>query len=58
MEENHVTFNEADEVITKISTKCDEINFNENRPFPDDEFLVPKRSSSQSSSNDDYLPYV
>ncbi|GJU79107.1 hypothetical protein Tco_1276177 [Tanacetum coccineum] len=59
MEETYyVTFNESDEVITKISTECDEINFNENRSFPDDEFLVPKRSSSQSSSNDDYLPYV
>ncbi|GKB15620.1 retrovirus-related pol polyprotein from transposon TNT 1-94 [Tanacetum coccineum] len=45
MEETyHVTFNEVDEVITQTSTTGDEINFNENRSFPDDEFLIkPKR---------------
>ncbi|GJU74702.1 putative reverse transcriptase domain-containing protein [Tanacetum coccineum] len=42
MEESyHVTFSEDDKVISKSSTKGDEINFNENRSFPDDEFLVP-----------------
>nr|GEV30396.1 hypothetical protein [Tanacetum cinerariifolium] len=40
MEETyHVTFNEANKVITQTSTKGDEINFNENRSFPDDKFL-------------------
>ncbi|GKC19564.1 hypothetical protein Tco_1021714 [Tanacetum coccineum] len=37
--------------------KGDEINFNENKSFPDDECLVP-RHPSQSTGNDDYLPYV
>ncbi|GJR84259.1 hypothetical protein Tco_0155044 [Tanacetum coccineum] len=54
----HVTFNEADEVITQIITEGDEINFNENISLPDDFFLVPRRNGSQSSYNDDYLPYV
>ncbi|GKF07066.1 hypothetical protein Tco_0041290, partial [Tanacetum coccineum] len=59
MEETyHVTFNEADKVITQTSTKGDEINFNENRSFPNDEFLVPRINHSQSTWNDDYLPYV
>ncbi|GJZ05266.1 hypothetical protein Tco_0538541, partial [Tanacetum coccineum] len=35
----------------------DEIHFNENISFPDDEFLVP-RNPSQCTGNDDYLPYV
>ncbi|GJW92818.1 retrovirus-related pol polyprotein from transposon TNT 1-94 [Tanacetum coccineum] len=59
MEETyHVTFNEADEVITQISTKGDEISFIENRSFLDDEFLVPRINPSQSIRNDDYLHYV
>ncbi|GKB22782.1 retrovirus-related pol polyprotein from transposon TNT 1-94 [Tanacetum coccineum] len=58
MEETyHVTFNEAAEVITQTNTEGDEINFNGNRSFPDDEFLVP-RNPSQSITNDDFLPYV
>ncbi|GJR07999.1 retrovirus-related pol polyprotein from transposon TNT 1-94 [Tanacetum coccineum] len=36
----------------------DEINFNENRSFPDDECLVPRIKVSQYSGNDDYSPYV
>ncbi|GJR56794.1 retrovirus-related pol polyprotein from transposon TNT 1-94 [Tanacetum coccineum] len=47
-----------DEAITKSSTYDDEINFNENRSFLDDEFLVPRSKVSQSSSKDDYFPYV
>ncbi|GJW92090.1 retrovirus-related pol polyprotein from transposon TNT 1-94 [Tanacetum coccineum] len=58
MEETyHVTFNEAAEVITQTNTEGDEINFNGNRSFPDDEILVP-RNPSQSITNDDFLPYV
>ncbi|GJS79867.1 hypothetical protein Tco_0729748 [Tanacetum coccineum] len=35
----HVTFSEDDEAISQSSTEGDAINFNENRSFPDDEFL-------------------
>nr|GFA62107.1 retrovirus-related Pol polyprotein from transposon TNT 1-94 [Tanacetum cinerariifolium] len=35
----HVTFSEDDEAIYQSSTKGDAINLNENRSFPDDEFL-------------------
>ncbi|GJX84751.1 retrovirus-related pol polyprotein from transposon TNT 1-94 [Tanacetum coccineum] len=59
MEETyHVTFSDDDEAISKSSTEGDEINFNENRSFPDDEFLVPRNKVSQCSSNDDYFSYV
>nr|GEZ62528.1 retrovirus-related Pol polyprotein from transposon TNT 1-94 [Tanacetum cinerariifolium] len=54
----HVTFNEVDEVITHTSTNGDEINFNENRSFHNDEFLLSRRNPSQSTRNYDYLPYV
>ncbi|GKB60213.1 hypothetical protein Tco_0916399 [Tanacetum coccineum] len=54
----HVTFDEDDEAITKSCTYDDEINFNENRSFLDDEFLVPRSKVSQSSGKDDYFPYV
>ncbi|GKA50405.1 hypothetical protein Tco_0743478 [Tanacetum coccineum] len=58
MEETyHVTFSEDDEAISKSSTKDDEINFNENRSFPDDEFLIPRSKVSQSFGKDDYFPY-
>nr|GEW96516.1 hypothetical protein [Tanacetum cinerariifolium] len=40
-----------------LGTKGDEINFNENKSFPDDEYLVP-RNPSQITRNDDHLPYV
>ncbi|GJS60397.1 ribonuclease H-like domain-containing protein [Tanacetum coccineum] len=53
----HVTFNEADDVITQTSTEGDEINFNKSRSFLNNEFLVP-RNPSQSNRNDYYLPYV
>ncbi|GJS79119.1 retrovirus-related pol polyprotein from transposon TNT 1-94 [Tanacetum coccineum] len=59
MEETyHVTFSEDDEAISKSCTKGDEINFDENRSFPDDEFLVPRNKVSLCSGNDDYFPYV
>ncbi|GJT39132.1 hypothetical protein Tco_0938997 [Tanacetum coccineum] len=59
MEETfHVTFNEADEVITQTSTKGDDNNFNENKSFPDDEFLVPIKTPTQCKGDDDSLPYV
>ncbi|GJS79865.1 hypothetical protein Tco_0729746 [Tanacetum coccineum] len=42
----HVTFSEDDEAISQSSTEGDAINFNENRSFPDDEFLEPRNSVS------------
>ncbi|GKA96076.1 hypothetical protein Tco_0818171 [Tanacetum coccineum] len=49
MEETyHVTFSEDDEAISKSSTEGDEINFNENRSFPDDELLVPRNKELNS----------
>ncbi|GJR79151.1 hypothetical protein Tco_0149936 [Tanacetum coccineum] len=59
MEETyHVTFSEDDEAVTQTNTKGDEINFNENISFPDDEFLVPRIKIPQSFGKDDYFPYV
>ncbi|GKD99080.1 retrovirus-related pol polyprotein from transposon TNT 1-94 [Tanacetum coccineum] len=54
----HVTFREDDEAITQSSIEGDEINFNENISFPDDEFLIPRSKVSLSSGKDDYFPYV
>nr|GFC96891.1 hypothetical protein [Tanacetum cinerariifolium] len=54
----HVTFSKDDEAITKSSIEGDEINFNENRSFSDDELLVLRSKVSQSSGKDDYFPYV
>nr|GEW64326.1 hypothetical protein [Tanacetum cinerariifolium] len=43
MEETvRVTFNEDDEAISQSSSEGDAIDFNENRSFPDDEFLEPR----------------
>nr|GEU29799.1 hypothetical protein [Tanacetum cinerariifolium]GEU29801.1 hypothetical protein [Tanacetum cinerariifolium] len=59
MEETyHVTFSEDDEAISKSSTEGDEINFNENRSSPDDEFIVLRNNVSQCSVDDSYLHYV
>ncbi|GKC72454.1 retrovirus-related pol polyprotein from transposon TNT 1-94, partial [Tanacetum coccineum] len=44
--------------VTQSSIEGDEINFNENISFPDDEFLIPKSKVSLSSGKDDYFPYV
>ncbi|GJU03386.1 retrovirus-related pol polyprotein from transposon TNT 1-94 [Tanacetum coccineum] len=54
----HVTFSEDDEAISKSSTEGDEINFSENKSFPDDEFPIPRSKVSQCSGKDDYFPYV
>ncbi|GJW14378.1 retrovirus-related pol polyprotein from transposon TNT 1-94 [Tanacetum coccineum] len=51
MEETyHVIFSEDDEAITKSSTEGDEINFDENRSFHHDEFLIPYNNSEFSST--------
>nr|GEX16190.1 hypothetical protein [Tanacetum cinerariifolium] len=47
MEETiHVTFSEDDEAISQSNTEGDAINFNENRSFPDDEFLESRSEVS------------
>ncbi|GKA35960.1 retrovirus-related pol polyprotein from transposon TNT 1-94 [Tanacetum coccineum] len=59
MEETfHVTFSEDDEAISQTSTEGDAINFNENRSFPDDEFIEPRVKDTQCSVNIEYFPYV
>ncbi|GKF08588.1 hypothetical protein Tco_0042812 [Tanacetum coccineum] len=59
MEETyHVTFSEDDEAISQSSIKGDDINFNENRSFHDDEFLVQRNNVSQDSGTNNYFPYV
>ncbi|GKD98982.1 hypothetical protein Tco_1382879 [Tanacetum coccineum] len=54
----HVTFSEDDEAISQSNTKGDAINFNENRSFPDDEFLEPRSIVTQCSGNIKYFPYI
>ncbi|GKE18123.1 retrovirus-related pol polyprotein from transposon TNT 1-94 [Tanacetum coccineum] len=59
MEETvHVTFSEDDEAISQTSTEGDAINFNENRSFPDDEFIEPRTKDTQCSVSIEYFPYV
>ncbi|GJQ97423.1 retrovirus-related pol polyprotein from transposon TNT 1-94 [Tanacetum coccineum] len=59
MEETvHVTFSEDDEAISHTSTEGDEINFNENQSFPDDEFLEPRSEITQCPANIEYFPYI
>ncbi|GKD17972.1 hypothetical protein Tco_1207130 [Tanacetum coccineum] len=59
MEETvHVTFSEDDEAISQSSTEGDAINFNENRSFPDDEFLEPRSEVTQCPGNTEYFPYI
>ncbi|GJS47083.1 retrovirus-related pol polyprotein from transposon TNT 1-94, partial [Tanacetum coccineum] len=59
MEETvHVTFSKDDEAISQTSTEGDAINFNENRSFPDDEFIEPRTKDTQCSVNIEYFPYV
>ncbi|GJW40428.1 retrovirus-related pol polyprotein from transposon TNT 1-94 [Tanacetum coccineum] len=48
----HVTFSEDDEAISQSSTEGDGINFNENRTFPDDEFLEPKNPPEFTDADD------
>ncbi|GJT22173.1 retrovirus-related pol polyprotein from transposon TNT 1-94 [Tanacetum coccineum] len=58
MEETyHVTFSEDDEAISKSSKEGDDINFNENGSFPDDEFIILRNTVSQCSRNDRYVSY-
>ncbi|GJR78300.1 retrovirus-related pol polyprotein from transposon TNT 1-94 [Tanacetum coccineum] len=54
----HVTFSEDDEAISQSSTEGNGINFNENRTFPDDEFLEPRNEATQFPSNTEYFPYI
>ncbi|GKC20994.1 retrovirus-related pol polyprotein from transposon TNT 1-94, partial [Tanacetum coccineum] len=54
----HVTFSKDDEAISQTSTEGDAINFNENRSFPDDEFIEPRTKDTQCSVNIKYFPYV
>ncbi|GKA18057.1 retrovirus-related pol polyprotein from transposon TNT 1-94 [Tanacetum coccineum] len=54
----HVTFSEDDDAISKSSTEGDAIKFNENRSFPDDEFLEPRNKATQCSANIEYFPYI
>ncbi|GJX87131.1 retrovirus-related pol polyprotein from transposon TNT 1-94 [Tanacetum coccineum] len=54
----HVTFSEDDEAISQTNTEGDAINFNENRSFPDDEFIEPRSKDTQCSVNIEYFPYV
>nr|GEU76735.1 retrovirus-related Pol polyprotein from transposon TNT 1-94 [Tanacetum cinerariifolium] len=47
----------------KLEEFCDEkegnaINFNENRSFPDDEFLKPRSKVTQCPGNTKYFPYI
>ncbi|GKA96766.1 retrovirus-related pol polyprotein from transposon TNT 1-94, partial [Tanacetum coccineum] len=54
----HVTFNEVDEVIRHINTEGDNMNFNKNISFTDDEFLVPRKTLNQYIRYNDSIPYV
>ncbi|GJU28221.1 retrovirus-related pol polyprotein from transposon TNT 1-94 [Tanacetum coccineum] len=54
----HVTFSEDDEAISQSSTKGDAINFNENKSFPDDEFLKPRSEVTECPGNIEYFPYI
>ncbi|GJT67373.1 retrovirus-related pol polyprotein from transposon TNT 1-94 [Tanacetum coccineum] len=56
-ESYHVTFSEYDKAISQASIEGDAVNFNENRSFPDDEFLEPRNKVTHSSGNVEYLPY-
>ncbi|GJX18676.1 retrovirus-related pol polyprotein from transposon TNT 1-94 [Tanacetum coccineum] len=54
----HITFSEDDEAISQTSTEGDAINFNENRSFPDDEFIEPRSKDTQCFVNIEYFCYV
>nr|GEV63254.1 hypothetical protein [Tanacetum cinerariifolium] len=59
MEETvNVKFSEDDEAISQSSTEGDEINFNENKSFPDDEFLKPRSEVTKFLENTKYFPYI
>nr|GEW35458.1 retrovirus-related Pol polyprotein from transposon TNT 1-94 [Tanacetum cinerariifolium] len=54
----HVTFSEDDEAISQSNTEGDATNFNENRSFPDDEFLESRSKVTQCPGNTEYFPYI
>ncbi|GKF15517.1 retrovirus-related pol polyprotein from transposon TNT 1-94, partial [Tanacetum coccineum] len=54
----HVTFSEDDEAISQSNTEGDAINFNENKTFPDDEFLEPRSTVTKCFANIEYFPYI
>ncbi|GJW02320.1 retrovirus-related pol polyprotein from transposon TNT 1-94 [Tanacetum coccineum] len=54
----HANFSENDEAISQTSTEGYAINFNENRSFPDDEFIEHRTKDTQCSVNIEYFPYV
>nr|GEV47273.1 hypothetical protein [Tanacetum cinerariifolium] len=54
----HVTFSKDDEAISQTSTEGDAISFNENRSFPEDEFIEPRPKYTQCSANIEFFPYV
>nr|GFD25964.1 hypothetical protein [Tanacetum cinerariifolium] len=54
----HVTFSEDDEAISQTNTEGDAINFNENKSFPNDEFIEPRTKDTQCSVNIEYFPYI
>ncbi|GJU60483.1 retrovirus-related pol polyprotein from transposon TNT 1-94 [Tanacetum coccineum] len=59
MEETvHVTFSEDDQAISKTTTEGDDINFNENMSFPNDEFLEPRSKATQCYGNIEYFSYI
>ncbi|GKA59013.1 hypothetical protein Tco_0758326 [Tanacetum coccineum] len=59
VEENfHITFNESDEVNKHTSTEADDINFNENSFFPEDEFCVPRNPINPHERFNEGIPYV
>nr|GEV62150.1 retrovirus-related Pol polyprotein from transposon TNT 1-94 [Tanacetum cinerariifolium] len=45
-------------IVDEYSRKGDAINFNENRPFPDDEFLEPRSEVTKCTDNTDYFPNI
>nr|GEY74667.1 retrovirus-related Pol polyprotein from transposon TNT 1-94 [Tanacetum cinerariifolium] len=54
--------NETEFKIYKLEDFCDEkgdaISFNENRSFPEDEFIEPRPKNTQCSVNIEYFPYL
>nr|GEV11770.1 retrovirus-related Pol polyprotein from transposon TNT 1-94 [Tanacetum cinerariifolium] len=54
----HVTFSEDDEAISQSSIEREAINFNENKSFPDDEFLERMSEVTQCSANIEYFMYI
>ncbi|GKB74354.1 hypothetical protein Tco_0935766 [Tanacetum coccineum] len=47
-----------DSSLATLYTEGDAVIFNENRSFPDDEFLEPRDKITQCSGNIEYFPYI